>query len=230
MNFSNEIHIARRGILLFSSRKLWDHISTSSTEQTTDMKISALLLTLIVSICASAQDTSATAAVPQIAPAQLSVPDIELVNQAGKPVHFNSDVVKNRLAVVSGFFTTCTAFCPITQESLSHLEHALNKRMGRDVVFILVSVDPANDTPEHMKAWAEKFHLGANWTLLSGNPDEVAKVMKALGLYVDRPQRHQSAMMIGNEKTGWQRVSSWSSTDKLVKIIDGLSIVHQASR
>jgi hypothetical protein len=37
-------------------------------------------------------------------------------------------------------------------------------------------------------------------------------------------------MMIGNEKTGWQRVSSWSSTDKLVKIIDGLSIVHQASR
>ncbi len=194
------------------------------------MKLSALLAILIVSICAHAQDTSATAAVPQIAPAQLSVPDTRVVNQAGKQVHFNSDVVKGRLAVVSGFFTTCTAFCPITQESLAHLETALDNRMGRDVVFVLVSVDPTNDTPERMKAWAEKFHLGLNWTLLSGNPDDVAKIMKALGLYVDRPQRHQSAMMIGNEKTGWQRVSSWSSTEKLVKIIDGLSTVHSASR
>lgn len=194
------------------------------------MKLSALLAILIVSICAYAQDTSATAAVPQIAPAQLSVPDAEVLNQAGKHVRFNSDVVKGRLAVVSGFFTTCTAFCPITQESLAHLERALDRRMGRDVVFVLVSVDPANDTPEKMKAWAEKFHLGPDWALLSGNPEDVAKIMKALGLYVDRPQRHQSAMMIGNEKTGWQRVSSWSSTEKLVKIIDGLSAVHQARR
>jgi cytochrome oxidase Cu insertion factor (SCO1/SenC/PrrC family) len=194
------------------------------------MKLSALLAIFIVSICAHAQDTSATAAVPQIAPAQITVPDIQVVNQAGKQVRFNSDVAKGRLAVVSGFFTTCTAFCPITQESLAHLQTALDKRMGRDVTFILVSVDPANDTPERMKAWAEKFRLDANWTLLSGNPDDVAKIMKALGLYVDRPQRHQSAMMIGNEKTGWQRVSSWSSTEKLVKIIDGLSTVHSASR
>jgi protein SCO1 len=159
----------------------------------------------------------------QVGPAQLAVPDVQVVDQSGQRLRFSSDIVKGRIAVVNGFFTTCTAFCPITQENLARLAKALGDRMGRDVVIVSVSVDPENDTPERMKAWGEKFHIAPGWTLVSGKKEDVQTLLKSLGLYVETPQRHQSALMIGSQKAGWVRASSWSSAEKLVKVLEGLA-------
>ena len=93
--------------------------------------------------------------------------------------------------------------------------------MGKDVVFISVSVDPEHDTPKAMKAWAAKFHTGPGWILVSGKEESVTTLLKSLGLYVDM-QRHQSALIIGNNKDGWVRVSSWASPEKLTQVIDGI--------
>ena len=151
---------------------------------------------------------------------ELSVPDVELVNQSGQRVRFNSDVIKGRVAVITSFLTNCSSFCPITQEKLAQLAKVLGDKMGRDVVFISLSVDPENDTPEQMKAWSEKFHVGPGWSLVSGKKDDVEALLKSLGLYVPIPQRHQSALLIGNQKSGWSRVSSWSTAEKLARIVD----------
>lgn len=151
---------------------------------------------------------------------ELSVPDIELVNQSGERVRFNSDVIKGRVAVITSFLTNCSSFCPITQEKLAQLAKVLGDKMGREVVFISVSVDPENDTPERMKAWGEKFHIQTGWSLVSGKKDDVEALLKSLGLYVAIPQRHQSALLIGNQKSGWSRVSSWSTAEKLARIVD----------
>jgi protein SCO1/2 len=157
------------------------------------------------------------------APAQLAVPDAPVVNQSGEHLRFNSGVIKGRVAVVTSFFTTCTAMCPITQENLSHLAKRLGDRLGKDVVIVSVSVDPVTDTPERMKAWGEKFHVGPGWALVSGDKTQVDALLQSLGLYLALPRRHESALLIGNQKAGWVRVSSWSSPDKLVKVIDGLA-------
>jgi len=113
----------------------------------------------------SAQDSVSNAPVTRV---QVTVPDLTVVNQSGEKLRFNSDVIENRVAVVTSFFTSCTAFCPLTEERLSRLAKGLGDRMGKDVVFVSVSVDPKRDTPQKMKAWAEKFHIGPGWTLVSG--------------------------------------------------------------
>jgi protein SCO1 len=157
---------------------------------------------------------------PPATAVELSVPDVELVNQSGERVRFNSDVIKGRVAVITSFLTNCSSFCPITQEKLAQLAKVLGDKMGRDVVFISVSVDPENDTPAQMKAWGEKFHVGKGWSLLSGSKQDMEILLKSLGLYVAIPQRHQSALIIGNQKSGWSRVSSWSTAEKLARIVD----------
>ena len=157
---------------------------------------------------------------PPAAVVELSVPDVELVNQSGERVRFNSDVIKGRVAVITSFLTNCSSFCPITQEKLAQLAKVLGGKMGRDVVFISVSVDPENDTPEQMKAWGEKFHIQKGWSLVSGKKEDMETLLKSLGLYVAIPQRHQSALIIGNQKSGWSRVSSWSTAEKLARIVD----------
>jgi protein SCO1/2 len=159
----------------------------------------------------------------QPAPVALSVPDLEVVNQDGRHVRFNSQVVEGRIAIVTGFFTTCSSMCPITQEKLSQVARLLGSRLGKDVIIVSVSVDSQNDTPARMKDWGEKFHIGPGWTLLSGNRAKVDTLLKSLGLSVPLPQRHQSALMIGSTASGWVRVSSWTSSEKLAKLAESMS-------
>ena len=180
------------------------------------MKSRAFFILMICAFSLGAQDRSQSAAV-------LSVPDVQLVTQSGDRLSFNSQLVKGRIAIVTGFFTTCTSMCPITQETLAHVASMLGPRLGKDVVIISLSVDPDHDTPERMKVWAEKFHIGPGWVLASGNKAEVQTLLKSLGLFVDLPQRHQSALMVGSESSGWVRISSWSAPEKLVKLVDTIA-------
>lgn len=156
------------------------------------------------------------------APVALSVPDIEVVNQDGQHVRFNSQVVEGRIAIVTGFFTNCSSMCPITQEKLAQVAKLLGARLGKDVVIVSVSVDPENDTPARMKDWTEKFHTGPGWTLLSGNRTDVDTLMKSLGLFVELRQRHQSFLMIGSTATGWVRISSWTPSEKLARLAESM--------
>jgi protein SCO1/2 len=182
------------------------------------MKTKALAALAVLALLAplAAQDSVHNT---PVVPVHLTVPDLEVVNQAGEHVRFNSGVVKDRVAVITSFFTTCTAFCPMTQERMARLAKLLRGRMGKDVVFVSVSVDPANDTPVAMRAWGEKFHIVPGWTLVSGKAEDVQALLKSLGLFVD-VQRHQSMLIIGNQKLGWMRVSSWSSPATLAQVID----------
>jgi protein SCO1/2 len=167
-----------------------------------------------------AQQPFAQTVNPPSSTVELAVPDVQVVNQFGEHVRFNSDVIRGRVAVITSFLTNCSAYCPITQEKLAQLAKVLGDKMGRDIVFISVSVDPENDTPAQMKAWGKKFHVGAGWSLVSGKKEDVETLLKSLGLYVAIPQRHQSALLIGNQKSGWSRVSSWSTAERLAGIVD----------
>src|SRR6185312_8328084 len=150
---------------------------------------------------------------------KLVVPDVTVVNQSGEKLRFNSEVIGNRVAVVNSFFTSCTAFCALTQERLSRLAKKLGDRMGKDVVFVSISVDPQRDTPPQMQVWGEKFHIAHERTPVGGKKDGIEGLLKSFGLYVDM-QRHQSALIIGNQRQGWVRVSSWASPARLSQVID----------
>jgi cytochrome oxidase Cu insertion factor (SCO1/SenC/PrrC family) len=194
--------------------------SLSKTVEGTAMNSRFFLFALILSaFCSSlfAQDHGWPVA------AQVTVPDVQVVTQNGERLHFNSELLKGRVAIVTGFFTSCTSMCPITQESLAHVAKLLGPRLGKDVIIVSLSVDPENDTPARMKAWAEKFNIGPGWTLASGNKADVQLLLKSLGLAVDLPQRHQSLLMIGGANSGWVRISSWAPAEKLAKLADSLS-------
>ena len=154
--------------------------------------------------------------------AQVSGPDVQVITQRGERLRFNSELLKGRVAIVTGFFTSCTSMCPITQESLAHVAKLLGPRLGKDVIIVSLSVDAENDTPARMKDWAEKFHIGAGWTLATGNKADMQTLLKSLGLAVELPQRHQSLLMIGNEASGWVRISSWTPAEKLATLANSM--------
>lgn len=77
-------------------------------------------------------------------------------------------------------FTRCPEVCPTTLYELSGWFEALGDE-GRDLQAFFISVDPERDTPEIMKGYVEAF--GDHITGITGDPDEVARVIAAWHVY-----------------------------------------------
>ena len=156
-------------------------------------------------------------------PSKLNIPDIEVLDQNGRKIHFYTDLVKGQTVVINFIFTTCTTICPPLGATFARVQKELGDKAGRDVRFISISVDPATDTPERLKAWGAKFHAGEGWTFVTGNKPQVDELLRALGASSARREDHSPTILIGNDAHGtWTRTYGLANTGQLVQIINDM--------
>ena len=152
---------------------------------------------------------------------KMNIPDIELLDQNGRKIRFYTDLVKGQTVVINFIFTTCTTICPPLGATFARVQKELGDKVGRDVRFISISVDPATDTPERLKAWGAKFRAGDGWTFVTGNKPQVDELLNALGASTARREDHSPTILIGNDAHGaWTRTYGLANTTKLVQIIN----------
>jgi cytochrome oxidase Cu insertion factor (SCO1/SenC/PrrC family) len=151
---------------------------------------------------------------------RLNIPDVELVDQDGKQIHFYTDLVKDHSVVINFIFTTCTTICPPLGATFARVQRELGDKVGRDVRFISISVDPATDTPERLKAWGAKFHAGDGWTFVTGNKPQVDELLRALGASSARREDHSPTVLIGDAHGNWTRTYGLASSSQLVELIN----------
>lgn len=166
---------------------------------------------------------------------RLVIPDVELLNQDGQRVHFYSDLVRNRVVVINFIFTTCTTICPPLGATFARVQKELGQRLGRDVGFISISVDPVTDTPERLKAWGAKFHADPAWIFVTGEKQIVGELLRALGAASASPQDHSPTVLIINDSRGqWTRAYGLATPSQLVNLItaaiDGNLDVQEAAK
>jgi protein SCO1 len=140
-------------------------------------------------------------------------PNVTLTTQDGVDVRFYDDLVKGKIVAVNLIYTTCKYACPLETARLAQVARVLGPRMGRDIFFYSISIDPDVDTPAVLKAYAEKYQAGPGWTFLTGKKDDIDLISKKLGLYSppnpSNPDGHTPMLVIGNEATGqWMRNSA----------------------
>ena len=102
--------------------------------------------------------------------------------QDGKLVHFYDDLLKGKAVAVNLIYTRCTASCPLETAKLAQVQRLLGARVGKDVFFYSISIDPTHDTPLVLKAYAQKFHAGPGWLFLTGKEEDIRLVGRKLGL------------------------------------------------
>jgi protein SCO1/2 len=98
-----------------------------------------------------------------------TVPDFQLIERSGQPVS-HADL-RGKVWVADFFYTTCPGPCPMLTSRLSELQAATSKLPA--VRLISISTDPAKDTPEVLKKYAEKFEAGENWLFLTGKKETI---------------------------------------------------------
>ena len=137
-------------------------------------------------------------------------PNVELTTQEGKTVRFYDDLLKGKIVVIDLIYTHCKDMCPLETARLAQVQKILGDRVGKDIFFYSISIDPKADTPEVMKAYADKFHAGQGWLFLTGKKEDIDLVARKLGLSSltdkDSKDGHKASLMIGNEPAGtWMR-------------------------
>jgi protein SCO1/2 len=153
-----------------------------------------------------------------------SIPDVSLVDQDGKPVRFYSDLVQGKVVMMNFVFTSCTTICPPLGATFAKVRTLLGDRAGKDVHLISVSIDPATDTPERLKAWSQKLGGGPGWTLVTGDKDSVTRLLKGLGVYTASTADHSPLVLVGNDAQGrWTRAYGLAPPTKLIELIGGVS-------
>ena len=123
-------------------------------------------------------------------------PDFELVDQDGEP--WTLARARGEPALLFFGFTTCAHTCPMV---LSRLRAA-----DDDVHIVLVTVDPARDTPERLSGWLSAF--GPPITGLTGDPQVLAQVRDAYGAWVSTAggDLTHSGVVYGIDRRGQLRV------------------------
>jgi protein SCO1 len=145
-------------------------------------------------------------------------PNMPVIDQNGRTLRFYDDVIKGKIVVISFIYTSCQDLCPLTTAKMAQLEDKLEGAVGRDLFFVSMSVDPENDTPERMKAFADAFDVGPGWLFLTGKLADIRAINYKLG---DRSERglseHRNEIVLGNDAGGyWQRASVFGDIDSLV--------------
>lgn len=151
-------------------------------------------------------------------------PNLELLTQDNKPVHFYQDLLKGKVVLINFLFTNCKGVCSPMTANLAKVQKYLGERVGREVVMISLSVDPLNDTPAVLKKYAESFKTQPGWYFLTGEKKNVDWVLYKLGGYVETKEEHSAVLIIGNEATGeWMKVHAMSNptdiADAVMKLL-----------
>lgn len=111
------------------------------------------------------------------------VPDFQFVNQNGDTIS-NKDYM-GKVYVVEFFFTTCPSICPIMNKNLVEVEKELGE--NEDFGIVSISIDPAHDTPEVLKEYAENYEIdNPNWNFLTGDKEDIYTLAnKGFGIFAN---------------------------------------------
>jgi protein SCO1 len=111
------------------------------------------------------------------------VPEFTLVNQYRRPVKFSDWLGK--VVAISFVYTKCSfsQFCFRLSNNLGLIAKRFPDRMGKDLILLTITFDPATDSPEALAKYAQNWKASGNgWYFLTGPPSDVKRVCLMFGM------------------------------------------------
>lgn len=146
--------------------------------------MNARIFALFAALAATACSPEAPPQRPPLEGARIGGP-FALTDQDGKAVTDASFAGKYRIVYFG--YTFCPDVCPLDAQNIGaalKLLETTDPTLARNIVPIVITVDPARDTPAVMKQFVSAFH--PRMVGLTGSPEEIARVAKEYGVYFKR--------------------------------------------
>jgi len=101
------------------------------------------------------------------------VPEFTLIERSERRITRND--LLGRVWVVNFFYASCLDTCPLQSAEMANLQHDLTD--APDVRLVSISIDPDHDTPEILRAYAQR--VGADpqrWLFLTGEKAAIVRL------------------------------------------------------
>lgn len=111
------------------------------------------------------------------------VPDFTLTDQRGRRVSLSQ--LRGRVVAINFVYTACQLpdFCLRTVNYFDALQQRFRPRLGRDLVLLTITFDPARDRPEVLAQYSAKWKADPDaWRFLTGTTDEIRRVLDLFGV------------------------------------------------
>ena len=116
-----------------------------------------------------------------IAPVDDPAPPFRLTDQDGNPRALED--FRGRVLLLDFIFTHCPGPCPILTGLHVKVQRELSPELRARAQLVSISLDPLRDTPAVLREYAQKRGADlANWSFLTGTPEDVDAVLKGYGV------------------------------------------------
>jgi protein SCO1/2 len=103
---------------------------------------------------------------------------------------------RGKLMLIYFGYTWCPDVCPTAVQVMSVALDMLGEQ-GKEVVPILITVDPARDTPSHLAEYVGNFH--PRLVGLTGSPEAIRETAKAYRVYYRKAEINAEGEKTGDE-------------------------------
>ena len=129
----------------------------------------------------------ATCAAPKLVGTEIApsaAPDFTLLDGiSGRTVTLSAQ--QGKVVVLSFLYTHCPDVCPLTAEQFRQAQQRLTADEREHTLFVAVSVDPRQDTPEAVQAFARDHGLATSFVFLVGGAVQLQPVWAAYGIRIE---------------------------------------------
>ena len=118
----------------------------------------------------------------------VEAPDFVLTDQDGR--RFALRDLRGKAVLVSFIYTSCPDVCPVMFHAVTEVQQRVQAERHGDVVSVFVTTDPEIDSPQVLKAFAQRRSADFSATyLLTGSPDALRALWSAFDVKVTRRSR-----------------------------------------
>lgn len=111
-------------------------------------------------------------------PRERVIPPLTLIDQDGQP--FDTRSLQGRWHILFFGFTACPDICPTTLSDMRRLFGQLPSDTREQLQLVLITADPARDTPQQLKTYLSYYRAG--FSGLTGEMEQLQQLSRALGL------------------------------------------------
>jgi protein SCO1/2 len=147
--------------------------------------------------------------------AQYVIPRVTLVRDDGKPVSLPAELDDGRPVVLNFIYTSCTTICPMSSQIFEQFQEDLGSG-AKSVHLVSISIDPEQDTPARLRAYAAQYHAARGWDHYSGPIASIIAVQKAFNAYRGDKMSHiPLTLMRAAPGKPWARFDGFARADDL---------------
>ena len=145
------------------------------------MKNILLFLFSVLTIFSCKENTEQTVQKKDSANSSIFLLDSKWQNQDAEELQLKDLKGKNLVMVM--IFTSCRTACPILVGDMKKIHAKIEKNKLKDTSLVLISIDPANDTPEVLKKFAAERNMDqAPWIFLRSDEESTREFANVLAV------------------------------------------------